>query len=271
MIFTPCADETLAGYPSYFWIFWQELLCNSRIFAAINEMSMYVKARHERLRPLLAMQLKFFARAQLSKLRIYRRASLARRNDAFDETPWYTPGLREHVKHGPYVRFDVPLREVLTRSVFQDPLPLYLRIEDRNAMAWSVESRVPFLDYRLVDLALGSDCQALMHGPYGKYLLREAMAGRIPESVRARVDKMGFPTPASQWLRNELFQPLCDLLHGHTLKQSGVLEWPQLQRDIDRFKRGEADVSAQLFRLAQFGLWLEGPKQSRLAPVYEVA
>src|SRR5258706_4954359 len=126
-------------------------------------------------------------------------------------------------------------------------------------MAWSVESRVPFLDYRLVELALAADCRELLHGAYNKYLLREGMAGKIPDSVRLRVDKMGFPTPARKWLSGELFEPVCDLVNSRVLVESGVLDTRQIMRDIDRFRRGEADFSTELFRLAQFSIWLDQP------------
>jgi len=193
---------------------------------------------------------------------------VARRNAGLAENSWYAPELLEPLKKNPFVRFDLSLRDTLLRSMFKEPLPLYLRVEDRNAMAWSVESRVPFLDYRLVELALAADCRQLLDGPYNKRLLREGMAGRIPESVRLRVDKMGFPTPARQWLSGELFESVCDLVTSRALVDSGIVEMPKIRRDLDRFRRGEADLSMPLFRLSQFGIWLEKPtpRQRGAAP-----
>jgi asparagine synthase (glutamine-hydrolysing) len=83
------------------------------------------------------------------------------------------------------------------------PLPALLRYEDHNSMAWSVESRTPFMDYRLVEL---SEClperYIVKHG-VKKRILRHAMHGIIPEIIANRRDKMGFVTPEEMWLRGE--------------------------------------------------------------------
>ena len=67
-----------------------------------------------------------------------------------------------------------------------------LRYEDRNSMAHSIESRVPFLDHRLVEFAFSLPPEAKVRGAETKRLLREAMAGVLPEPVRRRRDKLGF-------------------------------------------------------------------------------
>jgi asparagine synthase (glutamine-hydrolysing) len=257
------ADETLAGYPTYFGNFFHELLDSKGVVVAARELRGYSQVCGASFWRLMTNQLKFFVRAKLATLSAYRRVSVAKRNARFNDASWYAPHLLERLKDNPYVSFNLSLRDALLRSMFEDPLPLYLRIEDRNSMAWSVESRVPFLDYRLVELALAADCRDLLHGLYNKYLLRQGMIGKIPDSVRLRVDKMGFPTPATKWFADQLFGPVCDLVHSRVLAESGLLEMRQISGDIDRFRRGEADFSAELFRLAQFAIWLEKPASIR--------
>ena len=259
------ADETLAGYPTYFRNLFHELLGSKGLSVAARELRAHAHACGAPFWQLMVKQLNFFVRAKLGALSAYRRVSVARRNVRMDDAAWYTPQLLANIRDDPYESFDLSLREALLHSMFEDPMPLYLRIEDRNSMAWSVESRVPFLDYRLVELALAADCRTVLHPPYNKYLLREGMKGRIPESVRMRVDKMGFPTPARKWLSGELFDPVCDYLNSRALVESGILDTSQIRQDIDRFRRGEVDFSAELFRLAQFAIWLENPapKQRR--------
>jgi len=262
------ADETLAGYPAYFGNFFHELLNRRELGVAARELRLYARTVGKPFWRLMTNQLRFFVRGKLAALGVYRRASIAKRNAGLDKASWYTPELRKPLKDSPFVSFDMSLREALLRSMFEAPLPLYLRVEDRNAMAWSVESRVPFLDYRLVELALAADSRSLMRSPYNKRLLREGMAGRIPESVRLRIDKMGFPTPVRQWLSGELFESICDLVNSRVLAESGILAMQQVRQDIDRFRRGEADFSMQLFRLAQFGIWLEKPAPIRRSGVH---
>jgi len=86
--------------------------------------------------------------------------------------------------------------DTLTRQ-----LPSLLRYEDRNSMAFSIETRLPFLDYRLVEFAFALPDTQKLDGVTTKAILRRAMAGRVPTSVLARRDKMGFETPTDPWIR----------------------------------------------------------------------
>jgi asparagine synthase (glutamine-hydrolysing) len=96
-----------------------------------------------------------------------------------------------------------PVRDLehhLRRQLLDTSLPVLLRYEDRNSMAWSVESRVPFLDYRLVEFLAGVPDRMKLASGTTKLVFREAMRGVLPEPVRARTDKMGFVTPEEVWL-----------------------------------------------------------------------
>ena len=153
--------------------------------------------------------------------------------------------------------YDRGLHKVLIESIGKAPLPIYLRVEDRNAMAHSIESRVPFLDYRLVEFALGLPAEELLSGGWNKHLLRRSMAGRIPESVRMRPDKMGFPTPASKWLRGPLLEEARQMLATDTVCRSGLFNTARIEADLEAFSRGEIDIAGKLFAMAQFSLWSE--------------
>ncbi len=93
------------------------------------------------------------------------------------------------------------LRGVLGAALLNRSLPQLLRYEDRNSMAHSVESRVPFLTPRLVDFVHGLPDSFLI-GDDGltKAVLRRAMAGIAPDAILARRDKIGFEPPQGQWL-----------------------------------------------------------------------
>lgn len=94
------------------------------------------------------------------------------------------------------------LRELLREGVVISPLPLMLRVEDRNSMAWSVENRLPFLERELVEFVLSLPEPYLVSpGGVTKHVFREAMRGLTPPAILARRDKMGFPVPISSWLR----------------------------------------------------------------------
>lgn len=97
-------------------------------------------------------------------------------------------------------------------------LPSYLHYEDRNSMSFSIESRVPFLDYRLVEFAFSLPNKYKINEGTTKYIMREALEGILPEKVRDRKDKMGFVTPQVVWQENELKQFMEDVINCDKFK-----------------------------------------------------
>ena len=77
-----------------------------------------------------------------------------------------------------------------------------LRIVDRNSMAHSVESRVPFLDYRLVEFCISLPTKMKIRGGLTKWIYRSAMNGILPQKINERVNKLGFATAQDSWLNN---------------------------------------------------------------------
>lgn len=93
------------------------------------------------------------------------------------------------------------LRGLLLSAVQTTSLPALLRYEDRNSMAFSVESRVPFLTADFARLALSlPEPLILSQGGRTKWVFREAMRGIVPDAILDRRDKIGFATPESRWL-----------------------------------------------------------------------
>jgi asparagine synthase (glutamine-hydrolysing) len=92
------------------------------------------------------------------------------------------------------------LHEILVRDFDTFQLPTYLRVDDRNSMAFSIESRHPFMDYRLVDFGFSLPENLLINNGWQKYLIRESMA-ELPPAIRYRTDKKGFTTPHEEWMK----------------------------------------------------------------------
>ncbi len=84
-------------------------------------------------------------------------------------------------------------------------LPELLRYEDRNSMAFSIETRQPFLDFRLVEYVLSLNNALLVARGFRKRLLRDSMIGVVPGSVLHRRNKIGFQTPEA-WTRTIQFR-----------------------------------------------------------------
>ncbi len=101
---------------------------------------------------------------------------------------------------------------------FQYKLEHLLRTEDRNSMAFSLEARVPYLDYRLIEYLLGVSEHFKIKAGETKYLQKFAVGKySIPEIVN-RKDKIGFGTPGDEWMTTKIWQDLT-LESSHILSQ----------------------------------------------------
>jgi asparagine synthase (glutamine-hydrolysing) len=132
-------------------------------------------------------------------------------------------------------------------------LPTLLHTEDLNSMAFSIESRVPFLDHRLVQLCFSLPNDHKVHRGETKRVLRKAMRGIVPDPVLDRKDKTGFITPGhTKWLRGDLSY----LLDGHWNEVEEFIHPTEVQRLISEFKRGSNKNALFLWRLAMLRLFL---------------
>lgn len=168
-------------------------------------------------------------------------------------TPEFAAQARAIPPHYPGQSFS----HAILNSLVTGPLPQYLRVEDRNSMAHGIESRVPFLDHVLVENALTLPVGALMSGGWNKRILRDAMRGRIPDSVCNRAVKFGFPTAARDWFAGPLSGALRDLLDGSAAARAGWFHVERLRHALDEHVAGRADHSRALFAFAQANAWLE--------------
>jgi asparagine synthase (glutamine-hydrolysing) len=259
------ADELLAGYRSYFMDYWLELVRAGRLGTARREIAAFAHAHGQPVAGLLPRTLATVLRQFLHSLPGHASISRRRRRPPPERDAWVSAEVRRHwIPSGQGAARS--LGEALRTSLEQAHLPLYLRTEDRNSMAHGVELRLPFLDYRLVSLAFRLGSEWKIRGEYTKVLLREAMAGRIPDIVRTRVQKFGFPTAADQWFRGALREPLRDLLASRVVRESGLWNLRQVDRDLQRHESGEANLGGRLFDVAQLSLLVAGVPRPAQAP-----
>lgn len=252
------ADEILAGYHDYFRRYWHTLLLALRWRAAWREIRAYGSGHGLAPGRLLRESLRRLVRSRFRRLGPYRRLAAWRRRVAASRNPWFCGPLVEHLPKGDAAFRDFTLRQGLVESVERSPLPLFLRAEDRNSMAHGVEARLPFLDHRLVALCFRAPDRWKLRGPLNKFLLREAMQGRIPESVRSRVDKMGFPTQQRDWFAGPWYEPLQDMLASRETRERGIYRIDALREGLERHRRGETDLAPLFTSLVMLEFWLRG-------------
>lgn len=131
-------------------------------------------------------------------------------------------------------------------------LPALLHVEDRTSAAWSLESRVPLLDRRVLSFVDRCPDRTLLGDGELKHLLRRAAERDLPRAARERRDKMGFPVPLASWARGPLRGRFRDLLLGGAVRARGWIDDPAVERLLD----GESVEARHLWALLCVETWL---------------
>jgi asparagine synthase (glutamine-hydrolysing) len=154
--------------------------------------------------------------------------------------------------------FDVdPSRSLLNRMLYADTktyLHELLMKQDQMSMAASIESRVPFLDHKLVEYTASLPERMKLRGASGtKHILREAMKGVLPDAILTR-SKMGFPVPVGKWFR-ESYRHIVDeyVLSERTLARN-IFDAAAVRRLVARHNAGEKH-DERLWALVNFEMW----------------
>lgn len=147
------------------------------------------------------------------------------------------------------------IRDLSVNQLTATNLQMLLHWEDRDSMAHSIEARVPFLDYRLVEFALGLPDDYKIQDGLTKRVLRVALADILPEKVRARTDKLGFVTPEQAWMREQDPQGFRNALSDAIEVSSGIIG-DQTLRIYDDMVAGNRPFDHQIWRLISFGAWM---------------
>lgn len=251
------SDEYLGGYSGHFEHKRDSLVAELKYAQLWRETSEYCAQYGGSVPGIVAQETVKALKGGLQRLPVYGALAKQRRRLEVAGDPWLTEDFKRSIPEKSYEAPVLGLEAKLLNSVTVSPLPIYLRQEDRNSMAHSVEARLPFLDHRLVALAFSLSNDWKVSGRLGKILLREAMRGQIPEIVRARPDKMGFPTPSGTWFRDELHGPMTDLLASKQFIERGVFDVRYVRKSLEEHKQGLVNAADQLFKVAQFEIWAE--------------
>lgn len=247
------ADEQLAGYSGFYSVILAEYLRKFRYIQFFRELKKYKKLRAETEK--YVKSYKIIVEALIS-------AYIPRKLQKLGKL--YLFYLRQNY---PFEREDIK-RVIKTIDLypasnsrqyildqFRCNLSMLLRYEDRNSMAFSIESRVPFLDYKLVESAFSMPIEYKINGGITKLIMRESLKDILPEKIRTRYSKLGFVTPEDQWIndnkdfyREELRKASENL--SPILSVDKVLSW------YDAKKNGVERMDFMLFRIICAGRWI---------------
>ena len=136
-------------------------------------------------------------------------------------------------------------------------LQMLLHWEDRDSMGHSIESRVPFLDYRLVEFVLGLPDKYKLSDGITKRVLRQGMSGILPDSIRDRMDKLGFSTPEETWLRESASDLFRHKVDEAVAISNGILNQAEVKKMLEDMINGKTRFSFLPWRLISFGEWIK--------------
>ena len=123
-------------------------------------------------------------------------------------------------------------------------------------MAHSIESRLPFLDYRLAELAFSLPSEMKILGGTTKRVLRSAMKGLLPEEVRNRKDKIGFSTPEDTWFRTDLNDTVLSVINSERFHKRPFFNHDNVKKEIMAHQAGEKNISATIWQWVNLELWM---------------
>jgi asparagine synthase (glutamine-hydrolysing) len=185
------ADETLLGYQYYFGMYLRSVCRENGVVAGLHALRSAI-AQNTRLS--YGSALKYILGIATPGLRYMRDRLAAAHLHAAPPLPQILCDQAASVSG---------LRSFQAQEISANTLPPLLRYEDRNSMAFGVETRLPFLDYRLVELCVGLSMDYKIRDGWTKWILRRCMTGIVPETIVWRKDKIGFEAPDAAWMEAE--------------------------------------------------------------------
>jgi asparagine synthase (glutamine-hydrolysing) len=168
------------------------------------------------------------------------------------------PDFRKHATVPPTqapAKFKSALHNELYQQLRCSMLPKLLRFADRNSMAFSREVRLPFLDHRVVQYLFAIPENQKIRGAVTKFVLRNAMSGKVPEKILKRTDKKGFEAPQSTWLAGPLRTWANDIFTSHEFRERGWVDQKMALSVWRSFLTNPSANQTLLFRWLSLEVW----------------
>ena len=147
--------------------------------------------------------------------------------------------------------------EIANHQLFCEPLQKYLRWEDRNSMAHSIEARVPFLDHNLVAYSTQMPIDYLDGFQESKKLMIYGLEDILPTSIRNRKDKKGFITPEEHWFKHEFFEEFKNMFKKYNAYSGSILNEKAVLDYFNQIIDGKKPFDYTYWRLISLGMWMK--------------
>jgi len=248
-------DELLAGYQAYFFHLFASLLRSLRLREMFAELLAYSQI-HRQWGPIghgvvAAILYLLPSRVRETIRRAIGRGGWEWMSRSFLARVGYEPGNVDRPANYAQDPFECFYYKAITEAT----LPSLLRYEDKNSMAHSIESRLPFLDYRLVELVASMPREQKIYKGVTKRVLRNAMNGILPEEIKSRRDKIGFSTPEDIWFR-VYKDKIREILQSDSFRQRPYFDPRGVQQAFQDHCDGRRNLSMTIWRWINVEYWL---------------
>lgn len=234
------SDEFLCGYGEFYMARLGELFRALKIGKALK--LILQKAGHKKVS--FVSELVAYVRT----LGVSRLSKFKKKIMGEIEYPWLTEDWQKLAASQSANFSGNTIRELSLEEIEYTSIPYQLHSEDRNSMLFSIESRLPFLDHRLVEYCIGLPSDYKIKDGYSKAVLRHAI-NELPEAIRYRKDKMGFVAPDADWMIHNKERIRLDL--ESVIQSTNVFSNNLIER-FDRFVKGELGYEPIYFRTMAF-------------------
>lgn len=241
------ADEVLAGYHYFYGFYFKDLLKNVHLLKLISEIYKYVKIHKSAYG--LETFIFFLLPTFLKKMARVKERSYIK--EEFIE-------LATKEKQSVILEDLYGSKNLKTSLInhLEFKLEHLLKWSDKNSMGFSIESRTPFLDYRLIEYTLSMPSEAMIKNGYTKHILRESMKGILPEKIRLRKDKVGFGTPEDNWFRTQGFNKLIhEILDSESLQKRNIIDTDNAKNLYQKHLRREINISKDIWKWVHLEIW----------------
>ncbi len=241
------ADEQLGGYHYFFGFYFKDLLTGFKWKTLFREIKGYFKI-HKSLYGIKTMFYFLLPNALKTKAGVDNRGFL---DKSFVKKVLETN--RSVIVHDLYASEN--LKSALLNH-FEFKLEHLLKWNDRNSMAFSVESRTPFLDYRLVEYTLSIEPEFIIKNGITKSILRESLKGVLPEAIRNRQDKVGFATPQDEWFREPAFRSFIgDIIKSESFRDRQIMDADKVRLLYEKHLKGDINIAKDIWKWIHLELW----------------
>lgn len=239
------ADEIFCGYPRYVPIFLLESILSFDLWTVFS----IIERNRKNILSLIKNTIEF-ALEDLSTSSLILKEILLKRKK-------YVRIPQNLILNRKTYRSKISTRNEMIDDISLNCLPALLRYEDRNSMRWSIESRVPFLDHRLVERAFFCPTKFKLLNGESKYAFRKSMDGIVAKRILERRDKIAFATPDNIWMKNGLISKYIEGIIGSQSFASRKY-WNQKEVSImlSKQKGGKRNFGGEIWRIVCTELWM---------------